>query len=80
MGCWAELTRISLTTQSLKQEQYTLQSQLNTTNKTARAFQEEYDHMREQLTTKHKMETERADQLHSQRVHEMTRELDTTGE
>ena len=24
----------------------------------------EYDHMREQLTAKHKMETERADQLH----------------
>ena len=32
--------------------------------------------MREQLTAKHKMETERADQLHSQRVHEMTRELE----
>ena len=32
--------------------------------------------MREQLTDKHKMETERADQLHSQRVHEMTRELE----
>ena len=76
MGCWAELTRLSLSTQNLKQEQYTLQSQLNTTNKTARAFQEEYDHMREQLTAKHKMETERADQLHSQRVHEMTRELE----
>ena len=35
--------------------------------------------MREQLTAKHKMETERADQLHSQHVHEMTRELEQLG-
>lgn len=60
----------------MKQEQYTLQTQLNTTNKTARAFQQEYDSMKDQLSARHKMETERADQLHTQRVNEMTRSLE----
>ena len=32
--------------------------------------------MKEQLAARHKMETERADQLHTQRVNEMTRSLE----
>lgn len=46
---------------------------VNSHNKTAMAFQEEFDGMRDQLETKHRQELQRGEQVHSQKQRELNR-------
>ena len=49
-----------------------LQTQLTAVNRTTKSFQDEFDSMKEHLENKHRLETERTEQLHNQKIQEMT--------